>query len=222
MLNKSAELLIDIFNNYKFKMEIEVKKSLKLIEYNVALNFLNKRVNEVIKGKKPELLWILEHKPVFTAGTSYKENEILNKNIKIIKTSRGGKITYHGPGQKVVYFVLNLNKRKKDIRKLVRDIEKCIILILKEFNINSYADKKNIGIWVDSKKIAAIGIRVRKWIAFHGFSINISNDLKIYKNIIPCGIQNKEVTNLISFKKENYKNINEIIVNNFLKVFRES
>ena len=98
-------------------MKIEIKKSLKYIDYDVALKFLEKRVKDVISGKKPELLWILEHKPIFTAGTSYKENEILNKAIKVIKTSRGGKITYHGPGQKVVYFVLNLNERGKDIRK---------------------------------------------------------------------------------------------------------
>jgi lipoyl(octanoyl) transferase len=112
-------------------MAIEVKKSTKLIDYNVALKFLEKRVEDVINGKKPELLWILEHKPIFTAGTSSKENEILNKTINVTKTSRGGKITYHGPGQKVVYFVLNLNERGKDIRKLIKLIENCIIKILK-------------------------------------------------------------------------------------------
>ena len=125
-------------------MKIEVKKSSKLVDYDKALKFLEKRVEDVINGKKPELLWILEHKPVFTAGTSYCENEILNKNIKIIKTSRGGKITYHGPGQKIVYFVLNLNKREKNIRKLVRNIEKCIMLILMEYNVKSFNDKKNV------------------------------------------------------------------------------
>ena len=94
-------------------MTIEVKKSKKLIDYDVALKFLEKRVEDVINGKKPELLWILEHKPIFTAGNRSKENEILNKTITVTKTSRGGKITYHGPGQKVVYFVLNLNEREK-------------------------------------------------------------------------------------------------------------
>ena len=125
-------------------MAIEVKKSRKLIDYNLALKFLEKRVEDVINGKKPELLWILEHKPIFTAGTSYKENEILNKSINLIKTSRGGKITYHGPGQKVAYFVLNLNDRGKDIKKLIRCIEKCIIQILKEYKIKSFNDKKNM------------------------------------------------------------------------------
>ena len=183
-------------------MEIEVKKSTKLVDYNIALKFLEERVKDVINGKKPELLWILEHKAIFTAGTNSRENEILNKKIKVIKTSRGGKITYHGPGQIIVYFVLNLNKRQKDIRRLIRNIEKCIILTLKDFKIKSYNDHKNIGIWVnvnnEAKKVAAIGIRVKRWIAFHGFSINISNNLEVYKNIVPCGIYNKEITNLCS------------------------
>ena len=205
-------------------MEIEVKKSAQLVDYNIALKFLEERVKDVINGKKPELLWILEHKAIFTAGTNYRENEILNKAIKVIKTSRGGKITYHGPGQKVVYFVLNLNERGKDIRKLIRYIEKCIIQILKEYEIKSFNDNQNIGIWVkvnnEAKKVAAIGIRVKRWIAFHGFSINLSNNLEVYKNIVPCGIYNKEITNLCSIKKNNYKSINQKIIKNFLRIFK--
>jgi len=204
-------------------MSIEIKRSKKLVNYNAAIKYLEKRVNDVASGKKPELLWLLEHSPVFTAGIRSKEKEILDKSIKVIKTSRGGKITYHGPGQKVVYFVLNLNKRKKDIRKLIRNIEKCIILTLAHFKINSFNDKKNIGIWVKHNseilKIAAIGIRVKKWIAFHGFCINISNDLNIYKKIIPCGINNKKITNIIKLKRNKIK-IDEEIIKNFLKVFR--
>ena len=204
-------------------MKIEIKKTIKLVDYDVALKFLEKRVDDVINGKKPELLWILEHKPVFTAGSSYKENEILNKAINVTKTSRGGKVTQHGPGQKVAYFVLNLNDRGKDIKKLIRCIEKCIIQILKEYKIKSFNDKKNIGIWVNvngkEKKVAAIGIRVKRWIAFHGFSINISNNLEVYKNIVPCGIFNKAVTNLCSIKKDNYKYIDQKIINNFLQIF---
>ena len=205
-------------------MKIEIKKTIKLVDYDVALKFLEKRVDDVINGKKPELLWILEHKPVFTAGSSYKENEILNKAINVTKTSRGGKVTYHGPGQKVAYFVLNLNDRGKDIKKLIRCIEKCIIQILKEYKIKSFNDKKNIGIWVNvngkEKKVAAIGIRVKRWIAFHGFSINVSNDLEVYKNIVPCGIYNKEITNLCSIKENRYKYINKKIINNFLRIFK--
>ena len=205
-------------------MKIEIKKSRKLIDYGKSMKYLEKRVIEVLNEKKPELLWILEHKPVFTAGTSYNENELLNKKIRLIKTSRGGKITYHGPGQKVVYFVLNLNKRKKDIRKLIRNIEKCIIYTLKEFNINSQNDKKNIGIWIkkkqESMKVAAIGIRVKKWIAYHGFSINIDNDLSAYKNIIPCGLYKKKITNLISIKNKKFHSIDDKIIKNFLRIFK--
>ena len=205
-------------------MKIEIKKSIKYIEYDVALKFLEKRVEDVINRKKPELLWILEHKPIFTAGTSSKENEILNKTINVSQTSRGGKITHHGPGQKIVYFVLNLNERGRDIRKLIKHIENCIIKILKEYGIKSFNDKKNIGIWVNingkTKKVASIGIRVKRWIAFHGFSINISNNLEVYKNIVPCGIHSKGITNLYSIKKNNYKYINQKIINNFLRVFK--
>ena len=194
------------------------------MDYASAVKFLEKRVKDVIDGKKPELLWILEHKPIFTAGTSYRENEILNKSLKVIKTSRGGKVTYHGPGQKVVYFVLNLNKREKDIRKLIKNIEKCIMLTLNDFNIKSHSDRKHIGIWVDVdnkvKKIAAIGIRVKKWVAFHGFSINISNNLDVYKNIIPCGISNKGITSLCSIKNDQYEDIDKRIIKNFLRIFK--
>ena len=157
-------------------------------------------VVDVSLGKKDELLWILEHYPVYTAGTSSNNADLLDKNLNVVKTNRGGKHTYHGPGQKIVYFVLNLNKREKDIRKLINKIENCIIAILSEYKIKSYPDKKNIGIWVDGKnnsmKIAAIGIRVKKWIAYHGFALNVYNDLSKYKGIIPCGIKNKGITNL--------------------------
>ena len=212
--------------NYNSKMKIEIKKSSNLIDYNVAMRFLEKRVHKVIQNKKPELLWILEHKPIYTAGTSYKEEEIINKKIDVIKTSRGGKITYHGPGQKVIYFVLNLNNRGKDVRKLIRKIESCIIKILNEYKIKSFNDKNNIGIWVKvnnkNKKVAAIGIRIKRWVAYHGFCINIKNDLNVYKKIIPCGLYNKEITNLNLIKKKNYNNIGKIIEKNFLKVFRET
>ena len=206
-------------------MKIEIKKSPKLVDYSFAIKFLEKRVIDVINEKKPELIWILKHKPVFTAGKSYKESEVLNKKINIIKTSRGGKITYHGPGQVVVYFVLNLNKRGKDIRRLIKSIEVCIINTLSEYKIKSFSDKKNIGIWINNngqiKKVAAIGIRVKKWIAYHGFCININNDLKPYTNIIPCGISDKGVTNLNLFKKNNYTDIENKIIENFLKILRK-
>tara|TARA_Y100000590_G_scaffold84921_1_gene94885 strand:+ start:11231 stop:11848 length:618 start_codon:yes stop_codon:yes gene_type:complete len=204
-------------------MNIEVKNSEKPVDYNESMLILEKRVADVLSGKKDELLWILEHNTVYTAGSSSNKRDLIDKNIKVIRTKRGGKHTLHSPGQKVVYFVLNLNKREKNIRTLVHNIENCIIETLKEYNVFSYADKKNIGIWVgdknNSKKIAAIGIRVKKWIAYHGFSLNISNDLSKYKKIIPCGITNKGVTNLKEMDIKNYNNIDKIIIKKFLNIF---
>ena len=204
-------------------MNIEVKNSVKPVNYNDSMKILNERVEDVLSGKKNELLWILEHNTVYTAGTSSKNKDLINKNLEIIKTSRGGKHTLHSPGQKVVYFVLNLNRREKDIKKLINKIENCIIEILKEYNINSHADKKNIGIWIKNEnqlmKIAAIGIRVRRWVAYHGFSINLFNDLSLYKNIIPCGIKDKGVTNLKELGIKDFNQINKIIAEKFLNIF---
>jgi lipoyl(octanoyl) transferase len=202
-------------------MNIEIKKSIKPVKYNVAIKYLEERLLEISNNKKSDLIWVLAHNEIYTAGTSYKENEILNKNIKIIKTNRGGKITYHGPGQLICYFVINLKPRKKDIRKLITLVEKTIIESLAEFNIKSFGDPKNIGIWVDTnsgiKKIAAIGIKVSKWIAYHGFAINIDNDLLKYSDIIPCGILDRGVTNLKKINDQNYNKLSDIIIKNFSK-----
>tara|TARA_B100000029_G_scaffold516269_1_gene628283 strand:- start:1193 stop:1810 length:618 start_codon:yes stop_codon:yes gene_type:complete len=204
-------------------MNIEVKNSQKLVDYKESMKILEKRADDVFLGKSKELLWILEHDITFTAGASSIQSDVLDKSIKIIKTKRGGKHTIHSPGQKIVYFVLNLNKRKKDIRLLIDKIEKCIISILKEYKVDSFPDKKNIGIWINnekkSKKIAAIGIRVKKWIAYHGFALNVSNDLSLYKKIIPCGIKDKEITNLKELGIKNFANIEKIIENKFLDIF---
>ena len=161
-------------------MNIEIKKSIKPVKYNFAIKFMEKRLDQISKGKKNELIWILEHEDVYTGGTNYKENEILDKSINFTKTNRGGKVTFHGSGQLVFYFVIDLKKRKINIRKLISSIEKTIIEALSYFEVNSFADRKNIGIWYknknDVKKIAAIGIKVKKWIAYHGFSINVNNN----------------------------------------------
>ena len=204
-------------------MNIEVKNSEKLVDYVESIKILEKRVEDVFLGKKKELLWILEHNTTYTAGASSTESDVVDKNTKIIKTNRGGKHTVHSPGQKIVYFVLNLNKRKKDIKLLINQIENCIINILNEYKINSYIDKKNIGIWVDnknkSKKIAAIGIKVKKWVAYHGFAINVTNDLSKYEKIIPCGIKDKEVTNLQKLGIKDFTNLKKIITKEFLNIF---
>ena len=203
-------------------MNIEVKISKHRIPYKKAIYDLEKRVEDVKKGLKKELIWILEHPTTFTGGIRSKENEILDKNITVIKTNRGGKITLHNPGQKIIYFVINLNKRKKDIRLFISIIEKSIIEILKKYNIDAHSDKKNIGIWVKNKKISAIGVRVKSWIAYHGCSINIHNNLTHYKKIIPCGLNNQMVTSLRDlgiFKTKNLnKNISQIFIKNLSKI----
>jgi len=202
-------------------MNIEIKKSIKPVKYKTAIDFLEARLKNINENKENDLIWLLEHDEIYTAGTSYSKNEILNKNINLIKTNRGGKITYHGPGQIICYFVIDLKKRKKDIRKFITLIEKTIIESLFEFGINAFGDPKNIGIWIEDKKkikkIAAIGIRVSKWIAYHGFAINVSNDLKKYNNIVPCGITDKDVTNLKKIFDQNYDNLDKTIINNFIK-----
>tara|TARA_B100000767_G_scaffold177588_1_gene165948 strand:- start:370 stop:990 length:621 start_codon:yes stop_codon:yes gene_type:complete len=199
-------------------MKIEIKKSIKPVKYDVAIKYLEERLLEITNNKKSDLIWVLEHDEIYTAGTSYKENEILNKSIKIFKTNRGGKITYHGPGQLICYFVIDLKPRKKDIRKLITLIEKTIIESLAEFNIKCFGDPKNIGIWVNTnsgiKKIAAIGVRVSKWVAYHGFAINIDNDILKYLNIIPCGISDRGVTNLKKINDQNYNKLSDIIIKN--------
>ena len=200
-------------------MDIEIKKSIKPVNYFEAINILESRLKNLYENNEQELIWTLEHNEVFTAGTSYKENEVIDKSIKILETNRGGKITYHGPGQLICYFVLDLRK-KKDIRKFITIIEKTIIQTLKFYKIETFPDKDNIGIWHKSnnevKKIAAIGIRVSKWIAYHGFAININNDLENYKKIIPCGISDKGVTNLKNILDQDYSNLSDVLIKNFI------
>ncbi len=201
-------------------MNIEIKKSKKPIKYEYAIKLMEKRLLKINQNNSRELIWTLEHDDIFTAGTSYHENEIIDKSIKIVKTNRGGKITYHGPGQLICYFVIDLKKRNKDIRKFVSMIEKTIIETIKSYKIDTFADKKNIGIWYNEndkiKKVAAIGIRVSKWIAYHGFSINIDNNLEKYKSIIPCGVKNKGITSLAKISNQDYKNFEKKLVENFI------
>ena len=201
-------------------MNIEIKKSKKPIKYEEAIKEMEERLLQINNNSSNELIWILEHEDIYTAGTNFKENEILDKSINIIKTNRGGKITYHGKGQLICYFVINLNKRKKDIRNFISILEKTIIDTLKFYKIDTFSDKENIGIWFNDKKnlkkVAAIGVRVSKWIAYHGFSININNDLKKYNSIIPCGITDKGVTNLKNIKDQNYKDLENELIKNFI------
>ena len=187
-------------------MIIEIKKQYDLVDYKTSLEFMNLRVDEIINESKNELMWFLNHDHIYTQGTSSSKNEILKKNtIKILKTNRGGKTTYHGPGQRIVYFMINLNKRKKDIRKFINIIEKSLMDFLNMYNINCSTYKDRVGIWVTGKngikfdkekKIGAIGLRLTKWITYHGLSFNIKPDLQNYNYINACGLKNFKNTSL--------------------------
>ena len=200
-------------------MPIEIKKSQNPVKYEDAISFMEDRLKDIDLKKVDDLIWVLEHNHIYTSGTNYNENEIIDKSINIIKTNRGGKITYHGPGQLICYFVIDLKKGKKDVRKFISVIEKSIIETLNLYDIETFADKENIGIWYNDnstiKKVAAIGVRVSKWIAYHGFSININNDLKKYDAIIPCGIKDKGITNLKQIKNQNYDDLENKLIEIF-------
>ena len=200
-------------------MNIEIKKSVKPVNYIDAINIMEERLEQIFNNKEKELIWTLEHEEIYTAGSSYNEIDIIDKSIKIIETNRGGKITCHGPGQLIFYFVLDL-RNKKDIRKFINSIENSIIETLKTFDIETFSDKDNIGIWYNEngkvKKVAAIGVRVKKWIAYHGFAININNNLDQYKKIVPCGIKNKGITNLVKIKKKDYSKLGDLLIEKFI------
>ena len=184
---------------------IEIKHSKKEVSYDLAIQKMEKRVLDISLSKKNELIWFLNHDHIYTMGTSSKSNEILfETQIPIVKTNRGGKITYHGPGQRIAYFLIDL-KNKKDIRKFVRLIENSAIKLLKEFDIEASTFPNRIGIWVTKnrnikldkeEKIGAIGLRVKKWVTYHGLSFNLKPDLTYYNNINPCGLSEYSSTSM--------------------------
>lgn len=186
--------------------QIEIKISNEEINYKEAVLFMESKVRDISENHSKELLWFLSHNHIFTQGTSASDDEILNSDvIEVLKTNRGGKTTYHGPGQRIVYFMLNLNNKKKDIRKFISVIENSVIDFLKNYNVEARAFKDRVGIWViknnkmtfdKEKKISAIGLRVKKWITYHGMSFNINPDLKYYNSIHSCGLKEYENTSL--------------------------
>ena len=186
--------------------QIEIKISNEEINYKEAVLFMESKVRDISENHSKELLWFLSHNHIFTQGTSASDDEILNSDvIEVLKTNRGGKTTYHGPGQRVVYFMLNLNNKKKDIRKFISVIENSVIDFLKNYNVEARAFKDRVGIWViknnkmtfdKEKKISAIGLRVKKWITYHGMSFNINPDLKYYNSIHSCGLKEYANTSL--------------------------
>lgn len=197
-----------------------------LVNYNHALLLMEHRLNDIIKGKKPETIFLLEHQEIYSAGTNYKDEEIIGQNIKIpiVKSGRGGKITYHGPGQLIIYPLIDLRNKKQDIKHYIRFLETWIINVLKQLSIDAYIIDDMVGVWVNinnvPNKIAAIGIRARKWVTYHGIAVNISNDLLKYNDIIPCGIKDFPVTSLYKLKIEITKeDFNFLLKEEFIKTF---
>ena len=213
--------------------KIEIINSKELINYESAIILMQSRIKEILSNNKKELIWFLEHDNVYTQGTSSKENEIIkSNNIKVIKTNRGGKTTYHGPGQRIIYFMINLNKRKKDIRKFITTIESSLIEFLDNYGIEARSFKDRVGIWVTKsnnikfqkeKKIGAIGLRVSKWISYHGLSFNINPNLHFYENIHACGLEGYKNTSLtelgISINYEEFdSSFEKIFIKNLSKI----
>ena len=181
------------------------------VEYSMALERMDSHVHQMINGKAAEKIWLLEHPALYTAGTSAKKKDLIETNrFPVFETNRGGQFTYHGPGQRVAYVMLDLNKRGKDIKAFVEKLEAWIIHTLAEFNVVGQTRSGRVGIWVErtdkpktvnglpeEEKIAAIGIRLRKWVTFHGLSINVDPDLTHFQGIVPCGIKEHGVTSLV-------------------------
>lgn len=198
------------------------KTSKQPVDYIKALSFMEKYAIKVAENKKPNMLWLLEHNNVYTAGSSFINSDIKNNTIDIINTNRGGKITFHGLGQRIIYPIIKL--KNKDIKEYIYNLEELIILTLNNFNIKAYRKNNFIGIWVkhnnNDKKIAAIGVHVKKWVAYHGVAVNINPNLTYFDNIIPCGIDNFKVTSLQELGYNiTYDRFDEKLKDNFSKIF---
>ena len=204
--------------------EIEWKTSNNLVEYDFAVSEMKKRVLEIKKGSAYEMVWLLEHNSIFTAGTSAKLEDLKNSKVKFQYTGRGGQWTWHGPGQRVVYLMLNLNNRLQDVKAYIYALEELIILTLKDFHIDGLRINGQPGVWAKDNngcnKIAALGIRISSWITFHGISINVNPNLNEFNNIVPCGIKNSGVTSFYKLgKKIALKELDISLKKNFNKVF---
>lgn len=175
------------------------------VDYERALDVMSRRVAAIREGKARELVWLLEHPPLYTAGTSAREEDLLDpRGLPIFRTARGGRFTYHGPGQRVAYLMLDLELRGRDIRKFITSIETWLIDVLAEFNVRGEIRPDRVGIWVKRSargnpvedKIAAVGLRVSRWVSSHGIALNVDPDLTRFNGIVPCGIREHGVTSL--------------------------
>tara|TARA_Y100001980_G_C14452436_1_gene236061 strand:- start:204 stop:857 length:654 start_codon:yes stop_codon:yes gene_type:complete len=211
---------------------IEWKHEKNLLDYKIAEEMMSKRVENIISNRKTELIWFLEHDSVFTLGTSAKTSDFKSDvNIPMYQTKRGGQTTYHGPGQRIVYMMLDLRNGKKDIKQVVWNIEEWLILVLKDLGILGYRIPGMVGVWVKDtssvnvdgtydKKIAALGLRIKKWVTFHGLAFNVNPNLNFFTDINPCGITGKGVTSLHKLGvKINMADVDKVFKQTFSKIF---
>ncbi|MDB9817623.1 lipoyl(octanoyl) transferase LipB [Amylibacter sp.] len=211
-------------------------KTEKFINYPDALEQMEQIVSGLISGNDLEHVWLLEHPELYTAGTSANLSDLIDPDLfPVYSSQRGGQYTYHGPGQRIAYTMLDLNKRGKDVRKYVHSLEEWIIQTLAEFDIKGERRKDRVGVWVvrDDKppsssgqfledKIAAVGVRLRKWISFHGIAINVNPNLNHYKGIVPCGIQQHGVTSLVDLGlKVTIEDLDKALIKTFDNVFEK-
>ena len=206
---------------------IEVLKTKTLIDYEEAVSFMEDRISKIQSGEAPELLWFLEHPPLYTSGTSAESSDLLDANrFPVYESGRGGQYTYHGPGQRVVYVMLNLTERGKDVRGFVHNLEEWIIKTLKTFGITAEIREGRVGVWVvrengTEDKVGAIGVRVRKWITYHGISINVMPDLTHFTGIVPCGISAHGVTSFEGLGVDaTLDDLDIALINNFGNYFK--
>ena len=199
----------------------EWKISKDIVDYQFAITQMEQRVADIIAGEKPEQIWLLEHPNIYTAGTSANSSDLLNPELlPIYKTGRGGKYTYHGAGQRIGYVMLNLKQRKVDIRSYLLNLEKGLVATLAEFGITARADRDNVGIWVGDDKIAAIGIRIRGGVSYHGFALNVCPNLEHYKGIIPCGITDGGITSMRELGVDaELSEIDKVLMEKFTELF---
>lgn len=203
---------------------VEWKVSRAPVDYPDAVGFMERRVGEIARCDADEMVWLLEHPPIYTAGTSAKDTDLIDARFPVFKTGRGGQFTYHGPGQRVAYVMLNLKRRHADVRAFVHDLEEWLIATLAAFGVRGERRDGRVGIWVArgsrEDKIAAIGVRVRRWVTYHGVSLNVGPDLSHFSGIVPCGVRDHGVTSMADLGvAASMANVDDVLRKTFLNVF---
>ena len=214
--------------------EVEWKVSAQPVPYESAVEWMDTRIAQIISGSAPEVVWLLEHPPMYTAGTSSDVKDLIEPDrFPVFKTQRGGQYTYHGPGQRIIYVMLDVAKRGHDIRKFIKDLEDWIIHTLAEFNVAGEVREGRVGVWVQrpdlpfssqgtvvEQKIAAIGIRLRKWVSYHGISINLNPNLNHFSGIVPCGIDGFGITSFADLGQHtSFKDLDLVLRKTFNQTF---